>query len=154
MHLDAVNVSSECFYVKHAFHVITRRAAGSDIASLITQLVVLAIYPPDFFRMGTAVPTWFANGFVEELERDTACQSSPFGLRFEHAPPVVGMLLSISIGAAGIGVAGKPLFLSSRTYPGSLALQGHVYKKEAYPIYGAIHICILSQQPLFSSAFE
>ena len=56
MHLDAVNVSSECFYVKHAFHVITRRAAGSDIASLITQLVVLAIYPPDFFRMGTAVP--------------------------------------------------------------------------------------------------
>ena len=107
MHLDAVNVSSECFYVKHAFHVITRRAAGSDIASLITQLVVLAIYPPDFFRMGTAVPTWFANGFVEELERDTACQSSPFGLRFEHAPPVVGMLLSIAIGAAGIGAAGK-----------------------------------------------
>ena len=50
MHLDAVNVSSECFYVKHAFHVITRRAAGSDIASLITQLVVLAIYPPDFFE--------------------------------------------------------------------------------------------------------
>ena len=107
MHLDAVNVSSECFYVEHAFHVITRRAAGSDIASLITQFVVLAIYPPACFRMGTAVPTWFANGFVEELERDTACQSSPFGLRFEHAPPVVGMLLSISIGAAGIGVAGK-----------------------------------------------
>ena len=88
MHLDAVNVSSECFYVKHAFHVITRRAAGSDIASLITQLVVLAIYPPECFRMGTAVPTWFANGFVEELERDTACQSSPLSSKeILHANP-------------------------------------------------------------------
>jgi hypothetical protein len=43
MDLDAVNVRSECFHTEHAFHVITRGAAGSDIADLVAQLVVLAI---------------------------------------------------------------------------------------------------------------
>ena len=84
MHLDAVNVSSECFYVKHAFHVITRRAAGSDIASLITQLVVLAIYPPELFRMyqhGSQMVLWKSSKEILHANpRRLACDLSTLHL--------------------------------------------------------------------------